>query len=63
MGPIYSPETSVRKYHYTLRNIPKEHRTHNLFLFAWEEFVAERVPGFLRWRKFMVATNFKKIAM
>ena len=24
MGPIFSPETSVRNYHYSLRNDPEE---------------------------------------
>jgi len=30
MGPIGCPETSVRKYHYTLHNVPEEHRSHIL---------------------------------
>jgi hypothetical protein len=28
MGPIPSPETSVKAYHSTLRNIPEESRSH-----------------------------------
>jgi len=28
MGPIGCPETSVRSYHYTLHNNPKERRSH-----------------------------------
>jgi hypothetical protein len=28
MGPICCPETSVKSYHSTLRNIPEEHRSH-----------------------------------
>jgi len=28
MGPIGCPETSVRNYHYTLRNIAQERRSH-----------------------------------
>jgi hypothetical protein len=27
MGPIGCPETSVKKYHYTLRNLPEERRS------------------------------------
>jgi len=30
MGPIGCPETSVRNYHYTLRNIPEERRSEKL---------------------------------
>jgi hypothetical protein len=30
MGPIGCPETSVRDYHYTLRNIPEESRFEKL---------------------------------
>ena len=30
MGPIGCPETSVRNYHYTLRNIPEECRSEKL---------------------------------
>ena len=32
MGPIGCPETSVRSYHYTLRNIPEEHISGKLLL-------------------------------
>jgi hypothetical protein len=28
MGPIYCPETSLRKYYSTLSNIPEERRSH-----------------------------------
>ena len=28
MGPTGYPETSVRHYHYTLRNVPEERRSH-----------------------------------
>jgi hypothetical protein len=28
MGPMGFPQTSVRNYHYTLRNIPEERRFH-----------------------------------
>ena len=28
MGPIGCPETSVHNYHFTLRNIPEERRSH-----------------------------------
>jgi hypothetical protein len=28
MGPMGCPETSLRKYYYTLRNNPQEHRSH-----------------------------------
>jgi hypothetical protein len=28
MGPIRCPETSVKSYHTTIRNIPEEHRSH-----------------------------------
>ena len=34
MGPIGCPETSVRNYHYTLRNIPEERRALVSFLCA-----------------------------
>jgi len=30
MGPIACPETSVRNYHYSLRNNPEEHGFHLL---------------------------------
>jgi hypothetical protein len=29
-GPLGCPETSVRNYHYLLRNIPEEHSPHLL---------------------------------
>ena len=32
VGPIGCPETSVRNYHYTLRNIPEERRCHLGFI-------------------------------
>ena len=34
MGPIGCPETSVRNYHYSLRNNPEERSSHLLQLFS-----------------------------
>ena len=31
MGPIGCPETSVKKYHYTLRYLPEERRSQRRF--------------------------------
>jgi hypothetical protein len=32
-GLVGCPETSLRNYHYTLRNVPEERRSHLVFLF------------------------------
>ena len=34
MGPIHCPETSVKDYHSTLRNIPEEQRSHTLLCYV-----------------------------
>jgi len=36
MGLIGCPELSIRNYHYTLRNIPEERRSHVGTIFAQE---------------------------
>jgi hypothetical protein len=45
MGPIGYPETSVRNYHSTLRNIPNERRSQHLirYVHKGESFAAGEV--------------------
>jgi len=40
MGPIGCPETSVRNYHYSLRDIPEECGSHGVGVYTlfWAEF-------------------------
>jgi hypothetical protein len=38
MGPIGCPETPLQYYHTTLRNIPKERRSHQYVNFVNQEY-------------------------
>jgi hypothetical protein len=50
MGPIGCPETSVRNYHYSLHNNPKERSSHVLTL--WSRALLEKLTGFQVVKKF-----------
>jgi hypothetical protein len=50
MGPIGCPETSVRNYHYSLRNNPEEHTSLHLMLYIFHENECVlATTEFLRW--------------